>query len=334
MKNLSGRRILITGATGLIGTNLINYLLHLDVEIIAIGRSMEKLKQAFPQQSIKLILLEHNIEDELPKDLGNVDIIFHAASPTSIAFIKKYPVDTINSNINRIKNCLEFLKKQKLLNNYNGRLIVFSSIVIYGNNGEDDISVDEYDTAITDSLMSANAPYTESKLMMEVIANAYYMQYGIEVVTARLGYVYGFSVCPADTAFNSFLKTALLGENIIIKNPGMARRDNIYVEDAVEGLITVAIKGKSGEAYNISSGNVGGGFKAADEMAVYIVEAVNSLLDDHCSHVIVENKCKNRAKGVILLSDKLKKLGWDIKYSIKDGIMCTVKKYLENEGKI
>ena len=89
--------------------------------------------------------------------------------------------------------------------------------------------------------------------MVEVIAQAYYRQYDIDSVIVRISYVYGYTKQHPNTAFYEFIEKAVKGEDIILNNSGMARRDNIYISDVINALLILCMKGEAGEIYNVSS---------------------------------------------------------------------------------
>lgn len=331
MKSLSGKVILVTGATGLVGSHLVDELLNRNAKVVVIGRNEEKIRTVFAEKldNRDFSYLVCNIADGIPKQLGVVDVIFHAASPISGEEIKSKPIDVIDANLVGTRNCLQYLKKQNEKSKINGRMVVFSSATVYGNNEKTDKRVFESDTYISDSLDSHNSPYSESKRMIEVIANAYYKQYKVDIVIARIGYVYGFSKNKPNTAFYEFISKAISGENIILNNSGMGRRDNIYVSDVVSALIFLSVNGKSGEVYNVSSGGEKENFKAIDEIAETIANCVNELNGNDNIKVVVKQNDSDRKPGIILNNNKLTELGWSLHKDIYNGVMDTVKKYRE-----
>ena len=124
LDKLKNTTILVTGATGLIGSHIVTKLLAIEgTRVIALGRSKSKLVSTFEDGTSvgSLECMEHDIASPLPKDLGHVDFIFHAASPISGEIIKTRPLDVINSNLSGTINCLEYLTQQG-----SGKMIVFS----------------------------------------------------------------------------------------------------------------------------------------------------------------------------------------------------------------
>lgn len=318
--------ILVTGATGLIGSHIVTKLLAIEgTRVIALGRSKSKLVSTFEDGKCVGFLecMEHDIASPLPKDLGHIDFIFHAASPISGEIIKTRPLDVINSNLSGTINCLEYLKQQG-----SGKMIVFSSATVYSVDEPSHVATEE-NTGVADCIDAPNAPYSESKRMIEVIANAYHKQYQVDVLIARFSYVYGYSKNAAKTAFYEFINKALSGENIVMNKSGLSRRDNIYVEDAVDGLLHLCEQGYSGDVFNVSSNGDQGNYAAVDEMAQIIAKNANKLLND--AHVNVEFKEENheRKEGLRLSNEKIKSTGWAISTSIEEGIYKTMKAYLK-----
>ena len=332
MNSFSGKTVLVTGATGLIGSNLCKQILKdPSAKVIALSRNEDKIKKVFCKY-----LSEPNfsyIASDISTPLSvseKIDCIFHAASPISGAVISEQPVNVILPNIEGIKNCLDFMKNQEQKHGIKGRIIVFSSATVYSNNTLSDKTVCEDNTEGQTKINAPNAPYAESKRMSEILASAYCKQYGVDAVIARIGYVYGYCRELPDTAFYIFMKTALAGKDIAINNPSMSRRDNIYIDDVISGLFAIYERGISGQAYNISSAGEKGNFAAADEMAQVIADIVNEeKLSEKYVKVKYLSEIKPRQSGIILCNKKLKSLGWTPNYSLYDGIRKTIEQYIK-----
>lgn len=236
------------------------------------------------------------------------------------------PVSVLMPNVVGTINFLEYLKKQEEETGKKGRMIVFSSVTVYANPTNEDYTAVESDTTHAISLDQPYACYAESKRMAEVIAQSYRRQYGIDLVIARFSTVYGYCKNIPNTAFFEFIKKAISGEDIVLNGSGMPRRDNIYVDDAVEGLIILADKGKSGEAYNISSNGDLGNFAAVDEIAEDVVEVVSHVMST-IPVIVKKPACTGeRRSGLKLSNIKLKRLGWDLKFSNMTGLYNIVNK--------
>lgn len=327
MSIFSNKTIIITGATGLIGSNLVTKLLEdKTTKVIAIGRNQKKLSYVFEKyiDNRNLKLLEHDISTPLELN-ESIDYIFHAAGPIAGNIIRETPVDVILPNILGTLNIMKFMSQQRKENNIDAKLIIFSSATVYGNAYSEDTVVAEENTSIADTLDAANAPYSESKRMVEVIAKSYAKQENLNISIVRFSYVYGFTKSLPNTAFYEFIKKALVGEDIVLNNAGLPRRDNIYIEDAIEGLLVVAAKGLNGESYNISTNMQGSNFAAVDEMASVIAGIVNEKNGTNIKVLYRDGKSTSeRTPGIILNNEKLQSLGWKVNNNLKSGIEKTI----------
>lgn len=329
---LKDKTVLVTGATGLIGSNLVNRLLNENVRVIANARSYKRLASVFFDQlsNTNLVFLIQDISKVIVLD-EKVDVIFHAASPQENEIIYNKPLEVIFPNIIGTINCFELIILQKRLFNINARIVIFSSVTVYKNFTDKDIEVSESDTSIADLLCHPSAAYSESKRMAEVIANGYFKQYCIDVVIGRLSTVYGDAVLKTNTAFFSFLDAVIGGNNITILNPKIPKRDNIYIDDAVDGLLKMVCYGRSGEVYNISSGNLKGNFASVYDIADRMVSIGNDIRQQKgLGHIkLITPKGfdgTNKLGGVIMNNSKLISLGWNLEISLDEGIESTLMK--------
>lgn len=325
MNKFNNKAVLITGATGLIGSHIVDELMTKSTaKVIALSRNEKKLIEGFKDyiDNPRFFVCAQNITDSLNFD-GHIDYIFHAAGPMEGKIIKEYPVDVINPNIIGTVNCLEFLKDQEKKMGIKGRLILFSSVTVYGNIMNEDLTAVESDTRVTETIEAVSAPYSQSKRMSEVITLAYVRQFGVDAVISRFSTVYGATRFIPETAFFEFIKKGKAGECIKLNNAGLPRRDNIYVDDAVEGVLKVAESGTTGEAYNISSNGDLDNYASVDEIASVISEVSNKLYGNKCEVQFKEHSSSTRKPGLKLYNMKLKSLGWDVKVYLRDGIERT-----------
>lgn len=284
--------------------------------VIALSRNAQKLRRTFAAYEglPNFTMLAQGVEAPLSLEDTTVDYIFHAASPIERTVIERMPLNVISPNVFAAGNLLELLREQKQKKGVSGRMIVFSSATVYGGSCGEDRTVTEADTHFTEPLDFYNAPYSQSKRIAEVLAASYWKQHGVETVIGRFSYVYGYSACHPMTAFFEFLEQARRGDPIRINAAGLPRRDNIYVEDAVDGALCLALAGKPGEAYNISSNGQGGNFAAVDEIARVMVEQAGAGGGVACPEGF------KHLPGLLLDNTKLKTLGWELKTDLKTGI--------------
>lgn len=330
MNDFNGKTVLVTGATGLIGSNLVDRLMSMkNVNVIALARNREKLNIAFSEymdnENFNVLVQDICTPINIP-DGVSVDYIFHAAGAMTGEIINNRPLEVIDANLTGTRNCLELLNKQNK-NGYKGRLVLFSSVTVYGNNSDTDKTVTEKDTDIAGVLDIPYAAYAETKRMSEVLALSYFRQCDIDVVIARLSTVYGFTKFPPNTAFYEFITKALNNEDILLKNSNLPRRDNIYIDDAVNGLLLICEKGIKGEAYNISSNGELGNFAAVDEIAEIISEIAKEIYKKNVKVKYENTSTQYRGAGIKLDNVKLKGLGFLVELSLERGIKETIRKY-------
>ena len=326
-------KIMVTGATGLIGSHLVHALMaDQNNHVIAVSRSESKLCRVF-ERYLTYKNFEYVVQDftrpfaladlMYRKNRDNVDLIFHAASPISAEEREKFPLSIIKSNINAVENLFDDVIQLGI----HTRVVLFSSVAIYGVQGNYDISVTEEDTCVTEPLGSSKSPYSETKRMLEELTRAYIKEYGMNAVIVRPSGVYGYTIFPPKTEIYSFLQAIFDNEDILINTMGLARRDNLYIDDAIAGLLLVVKKGIVGEAYNLSSNGEFDNYAAMDEIAEKIVYIAEKQIGRKIKVLYKEARDVRRQAGIKLDNSKLKKLGWTPRVSLYEGLESMFNQY-------
>lgn len=311
--------VLVTGASGLIGSCIIDLLMLSNEHgrhfvVYALGRNKEKLSYRFKafKESSNLHFIEQDIMMPLDKGIF-YDYIIHGASNADPRNYALYPAETMLINLEGAKNVLNYCKEHPKT-----RALLMSTFEVYGNAGKD-VYV-ETDSGIVD-VNKLRSCYPESKRCMEVLTRCYVDEYGVKAVIGRLSSIYGPTMAKDDSkAHAQFIRNGLNGKDIVLKSKGEQRRTYCYVIDAVTGLLCVLSKGKVGEAYNISNEN----------SIVSIAEVAQTVANIAGTRVIMqlpdelEKKGYSTPQNCILDNTKLKKLDWIAHYSIVDGIKETI----------
>lgn len=318
-EKIDGKTVMISGATGMIGTFLIEvlFLRCKGIKVIALGRNEDSAKlrfgQYWDQDNFKFIA--HNINLPL-HDVEHVDFIIHAASNTHPIAYSTDPVGTITTNVIGTYNLLEFAKTCK-----NPRFLFASSVEVYGENkGDVDYFNETYCGYINCNTLRAG--YPESKRTGEALCQAYISSAGMDIVIARLARTYGPTMLSSDTkAISQFLKKGCNGENIVLKSEGNQLFSYNYVADSVSGLLTILLLGNSGEAYNI-----------ADKQSDITLKELAQMIADYAGTKVKfdlpdqkESRGYSTATKAIMNSDKLQALGWKANWTIKEGIWETLR---------
>lgn len=322
-KVLEEKTILVTGATGMIGTFLIDVLMYRNIKyqnkisILALSRNKNKLEQTFKEYKDSKYV--HLIEQDVTREFSynkKIDYIIHAASNTHPIEYAKDPIGTITSNVLGTFNLLECAKKHS-----GCKMILLSSVEIYGENRGD---IDKFDESYIGYINcnTLRAGYPESKRLAESMLQAYRTQEKVDSVSIRLCRTYGPTVAKDDSkAISQFIRCAVENHNIVLKSEGNQLYSYVYVADAVSAILYVMLYGKSGEAYNV-----------ADEKSDITLKNLAEILAHEAgTNVVFELPEENEKKGystatkAVLNAEKVKKLGWCAKYSINDGLVRTVK---------
>ena len=313
IKNAS---VLVTGATGLIGSCAVDVLVaanekfNANITIYAMSRSKETVKKRFGNSVIPVV---QNITTSL-MDNVEYNFILHGASNADPKLYAMQPAETMVTNIIGTKNILDYCVRHK-----NTRMVFTSTFEVYGYiEGKEIYSEDM--SGIIDQTVLRNG-YPESKRSCELLIRSYVDEYKVKAVIARLPSVYGPTMLESDSkAHAQFLWNALKGEDIVLKSKGDQKRTYCYVIDVVSALFAIFEKGENGSIYNISNEN-------SVASIAEVAELCANLTDTHViyeSPDAIESKGFSKTKSCILENSKLKELGWSGKYSLIDGLIETL----------
>ena len=330
-EKLKGKSVLLSGATGLVGSFLVDVILtknsgDLDCTVYALGRSEEKAKSRFSKwlNDQHLLFFPYDINKPVKRpDLGTIDYVLHMASNTHPMQYSTDPIGTITTNIVGVQNMLEFA-----VEHHATRFAFTSSNEIYGENrGDVERFTEDYCGYINSNTMRAG--YPESKRCGEALCQAYKAQKGLDVVIPRPTRSYGPTMLMSDTkAISQFIRKGIAGEDIVLKSEGTQYYSYTYVADAVSGLLYVLLKGENGEAYNI-----------ADERSDIMLKDLAGVIAGIAGKKVVfetpdavEAAGYSTATKARLDGSKLKRLGWTANYGIQSGMRRTIEILKEYQG--
>ena len=256
----SGGRLLITGGAGFLGYYMVQAPLAWNdatdaasVDVVVVDNYKRGVPSWLEPLSGRsdLTLLEHDMRDPLPADLGDFDAIVHAAGIASPHVYRKYPIETMDANIDGLRTLLDHVEAS-------GRgadrdFLFYSSSEIYGDPTPDAIPTPETYRGFV-SCTGPRACYDESKRYGETLCVNFTRSRGVRTTIARPFNNYGPGMKINDgRVIADFCRSVIRGEDIVMYSDGSPTRTFCYVADSVAGYYRVLANGVSGESYNVGT---------------------------------------------------------------------------------
>lgn len=297
-----GSTVLVTGAGGFIGKQLLENLNNLAAHVVCVNRksvsgivgnnlsNTEELEQVFK-------LAE--------KSRGkSIEYVFHLAGQKSSSIARENPVETLKTSFNSTLNLLESARKLGTVK----KVVLISSLAVYGLN-EDHSSelLKESDSIHYDSVYSATKINTES------LGISYYMDFGVPVAIARLANVYGPNQSEA-AVIPSLISQMKAGQTISMGNT-LSVRDFINVQDVVDALLHIAACDEAtGRVFNVCTSQ-GTSIKMIADMLSKKLGYIGQIIID-------EKKIRKNEKNFLVAdnSEIKRKIGWFPKITIETGL--------------
>lgn len=247
---LEGKKVLITGASGMLASYLVRTLIFANQTIFKkpVQLYLVMRKKTFPFGREKFLhYLFLDISKESPKVKG-IDYIIHAASKAAPKIYLQNSIDTLNSNILGLYNLL------KICNSKTKSFLFFSSGEIYGQL-EFDQPVNEQTIGVIDHLNKRSC-YVEAKRVCETICLNYFWEKKLPVKIVRIFHTFGPGLNLNDgRVFSDFIRDGLLKKDIQILGDKTIKRPILYIKDATIMFLKILLSDKNGEVYNISNSN-------------------------------------------------------------------------------
>jgi CDP-glucose 4,6-dehydratase len=313
-----GRRVLVTGAAGLVGSWLIDELLADKAQVVALIHHPDPQSNFYRSGLYRsTTIVQGNLENysvfEHAINKYEIDTVFHLAAQAIVGVAYRSPWQTFEANIRGTYNVLEACRQHQDLVN---RIVVASSDKAYGT--KETLPYTE------DMPLQGKYPYEVSKTCADLICQSYYHTYGLPVAIARCGNIYGGGDLNWSRIVPYAIRSCIFQTPLEIRSDGTYLRDYIFVKDVTKAYIRLAEclddSEVKGEPFNFSPWQ-----------PLSVLEIVS-----HIQKVMgmgsIEPQIMNTAKGEIhsqyLDSSKAKrKLGWQSRYTIEEGLQETIKWY-------
>lgn len=309
MTRMDNSRFLITGATGLIGSALVNYLptCFSNVQMVLPVRNRTKAESMLAD-SANVTIVECDLLTTDFEFAHDIDYIVHCASPTASAYFVENPVETYNSVFLPSLHLLQYATRHEVKG-----FVYMSSLEVYGTVTDDGKPLSEEALGNID-LTSPRSSYPLAKRAVEHLCALYAHQYHVPVTVARLTQTTGSGVPFEDNrVINAFCRAASQNENITLYTTGESSRPYCHIDDAISAILLLLQKGEPGEAYNVANEST---FISAHNLALFIKEHLNPSIN-----VKVELKDDvpyAPPTNIRMSTSKLHTLGWMPQHGLKD----------------
>lgn len=312
-----GKRVFVTGATGLMGGWLVKALLREGAEVVALVRdqapkSMLVIEGILP----RIAIVSGNLESlpTMQRAIAEYEphTVFHLAAQPLVGVAKRDPVGTLRANVMGTWNVLEACRLAGHSN-----VVVASSDKAYG--ASDNLPYRETHP------LQGRYPYDVSKSCTDLIAQMYASTYGQRTAIARCGNLFGGGDLNFSRTIPGVIKATLDGEPFVIRSDGKFVRDFLYVKDAAESYLILGERlaedsAISGEAFNFSLG---------ERLTVLdIVGMTLEIMGRNDLEPVIQNVASSEIREQYLDASKARQmLGWKPRYNMQQAIEETVAWY-------
>lgn len=315
------KRVFITGASGLVGSWLVEELLNRNANVVILLRDwIPGCKLIYSKLLKKTNIVRGDLSDVklLERVLNEYEIesVIHLAAQTIVPIANRNPLSTFESNITGTYNLLEACRSSKNISS----VVVASSDKAYG-----EVVELPYKEIMP---LKALYPYDVSKACADMLSICYATSFNLPVAVTRCGNFFGGGDLNWNRIIPGTIRSVIRNEIPIIRSDGKLIRDYIYVEDAVSAYMTLSQAltldpSLRGEAFNFSNETQ----KTVYDLTLCIIK----LLDSNVKPII-QGKNINEIKAQYLDSSKAKKiLSWYPEFGFEEGLKKTIewyKKYL------
>lgn len=313
----SGRRVLVTGATGFIGSWLTKALLERDAQVTALVKDVDPQSELYRSGAIQQIrVINGRLEDaallERAISEHEIEVVFHLAAQALVPVAYRSPLATFETNIRGTYNLLEACRRHAELVR---RVVIASSDKAYG----------EQSGAYHETMsLEPQHPYDVSKASAELIARTYHRTYGVPLAIARCGNIYGGGDLNWSRIVPGTIRAILRQEPFVIRSNGRLVRDYFYVKDAADAYVQLAEQLDRaevlGEAFNFSH--------EAPMTVLEAVEAVQRVAGGQPAEIVVQDAARAELQHQVLSAERARQvLGWAPAWSLEDGLAETIEWY-------
>ena len=316
-----GRRVLVTGAGGFVGSWLTHALVEAGADVHVVLRDQPAVSNfsLLGVESRVGVVLGSIADYDLVQRVFNekeIDSCFHLAAQAIVGAANRSPLSTFESNIKGTWNVLEAARTTSSVQ----RLVVASSDKAYG--PQERLPYTE------DAPLLGRSPYEASKSCADLLSASYFHTYGTPVTVTRCANIYGGGDVNMSRLVPGTIRAALEGRRPVIRSDGSPVRDYLHVDDVVDAYLVLGEatgrEGVAGKAYNFGTNN-----------PVSVLDLVSMILAAAGSDLQPDVQGKGSLVGeidrqYIDASRARQELGWEPSVSLDHGLARTVEWYREH----
>jgi CDP-glucose 4,6-dehydratase len=318
LSDWAGRRVLVTGATGMVGSWLVKELLLEGAYVVALVLDLDPQSELVRSGDLeRCAVVNGALEDfatlERAINLHETDTVFHLGAQTIVEVAHRYPLATWDANVRGTYNLLEACRTHAGLVE---RIVIASSDKAYG----------EAETLpyTEESTLAARHPYEVSKACGDLIALSYHHTYGLPVSIARCGNVFGGGDLNWSRIVPGTIRSLLREERPVLRSDGTFRRDYVYVKDAAQAYVALADAvgrdGVAGEAFNFGN--------ESPLTVLELVDSIKRLMNCNGVEPLIEDRAVGEIKDQWLSSAKARRrLDWAPRFDLDTALNETIDWY-------
>ena len=306
------RTVFVTGASGLVGSWLVEELLSMGAHPVCLVRDQVPDSRFFAEKIVdKVVVVNGSLEDRntIERTISEYEpaTIFHLGAQTQVCTANDSPLHTFRANIEGTWNLLEACRTHGKME----QIIIASSDKAYG--------VQENLPYTEESPMQGRSPYDVSKSCVDLISQAYAKTYSMPIAISRCGNFFGGGDLNFNRIVPGTIRSLLMNDAPTIRTDGQYIRDYIYVKDAVSAYLALAEKlspSLYGEAFNFSNETQMTTLEMVSLISkIMNIEIAPTILNKSGGEIRNQHLSAKKAHGV---------LGWKAQYGIKEGLIETI----------
>ena len=313
-----GRRVLVTGATGVVGAWLVKDLLARGAHVVALVLDADPQSELHRSGDVdRVSVVNGALEDfatlERAVNAHEVDSVFHLGAQAIVGVAHRAPLPTLETNVRGTWNVLEACR---LHDDLVERVVIASSDKAYGTQKR--LPYTE------DMTLAGRHPYEVSKSAADLIAQTYYHTYGLPVGIARCGNVFGGGDLNWSRIVPHAIRAFLRGERPMVRSDGSYVRDYFYVKDCARAYLRLGERLEDptvrGEAFNFSN--------ESPLTVLELVGIIQKLMDAGHLEPDVRDVAEGEIHSQYLSAVKAREqLGWTPEFDLESGLRETIAWY-------